>query len=170
MDNRQILADYYQLHREELLAFTTKHLQGDRMTAEDVVQNTFLRLLTGIQLTTTVTLPALAYTTLRHLLTDVWRHRQCLHRLEEQYTVYASSFRGDDVFGRCYISQVTDLLNRRIDRLSDNCARVMRLSMLEERPVSEIAELLAMKYKTVENHLLVGRKTIRPGIKRLLAG
>ena len=49
-------------------------------------------------------------------------------------------------------------------------ARVMRLSVLEQRPVSEIAELLDMKYKTAEFYLGAGRKQLRSYVSQLAAG
>ena len=76
-----MLKNYYQQHRTELVNYAAKALQGDCMAAEDVVQDTFLRLLTAHQMLTPVTLPALVYTALRNRLTDLHRHRQCRHRL-----------------------------------------------------------------------------------------
>jgi len=160
---------YYRQHHEELVGYATKQLQGDRMTAEDVVQATFLRLLTGQQLITAITLPALVHTALRNQLTDYWRHNQRRQRFESQYSIYATEYSRNDVFTHCSTRQVTGLLERRISRLGDNCARVMRLSIFEECPVSEIARQLSMNYKTAECHLLTGRKVIRPYARRLLA-
>lgn len=169
MNSSSILSDYYDEHREELVVFATKLLQGDRMTAEDAVQNTFLRLLTGCRLTTVVTLPALVYTTLRNQVNDVWRHRQAVRRLETQYQLYADDC-SNDSFRRSSARQMVELLERRIGCMPVQTARVMRLSVLEQRPVSEIAELLDMKYKTAEFHLGTGRKQLRSYVRQLAAG
>ena len=65
---------------------------------------------------------------------------------------------------------MVELLEHRIGRMPVQTARVMRLSVLEQRPVSEIAELLDMKYKTAEFYLGAGRKQLRSYVSQLAAG
>ena len=74
MNNQHLITNYYITHRDELLAFVSSRL-GGRAEAEDVVQNVFLRLLTNTKLITETTLPALVYTTARHMIFDIHRHR-----------------------------------------------------------------------------------------------
>ena len=69
MNNDQLITNYYITHRDELLTYVSTRL-GGRAEAEDVVQNVFLRLLTSTKLITETTLPALAYTTARHMICD----------------------------------------------------------------------------------------------------
>lgn len=163
-----MLKSYYLQHRTELVNYAAKVLQGDRMAAEDVVQDTFLRLLTTQQLLTPVTLPALVYTALRNRLTDLHRHRQCRHRLETQYAIYAADRTVDD-FTRYSACQMRTLVGQRISLMKETTACVMQLSILGECPVSEIAQQLGIDYKAVENRLQAGRKQLRPYVRRLLA-
>lgn len=168
-DTSLILADYYEQHHAELLGYATKALQGDRMTAEDVVQNTFLRLLSTEQLIMPVTLPSLVYTSLRRQLCDVFRQRQCRHQHDKLYAQIYASEHAESVFSRCAARQMIGIIEHRINQMDERTARVLRLNIMEQSPVSEIAEVLSIKYKTAENALYQGRKALRPYIRRMIS-
>ena len=70
-----LIAEYYSQHYEELKAFVAKRLLYSE-TAEDIVQNVFLKLMSIDSMVTPVTLPSLVYTTARNLIYDSWRHRK----------------------------------------------------------------------------------------------
>ena len=164
-----ILANYYEQHHEELVAYAIKALQGDRMTAEDIVQNTFLRLLSNDQLITPVTLPSLVYTSLRRQLCDLFRQRQCRRGHDRLYRAIYACDRSESAVSRIEARQMIGMINQRISRLDEKAASVLRLNIMEQRPVSEIAEMLSIKYKTAENLLYQGRKALRPYAQRLMA-
>lgn len=167
MSTKLYLSDYYQHHREELVSYATKLLKGDRMTAEDMVQSTFLRLLTSCHLVTPTTLPALVYTTLRNQLIDHFRYCQRRQRFESnsQYALESTN----DLFVRCSTHQLKELIGRRIDRMTPQTVQVMRLHIFGQCPVSEIAEILSLQYKKAENCLLSGRKQLRPYVRQLIS-
>ena len=65
MSKEQLLSDYYTQHREGLVRYLTV-LTADADQAQDMVQDLFLRLLSGSQLISPQTLPALVHTMARH--------------------------------------------------------------------------------------------------------
>ena len=65
--NNQLLANYYSLHRDELVSFIAVRIV-DTNEAEDIVQDIFLRLLRGQHLITPQTLPSLLHTMARQIL------------------------------------------------------------------------------------------------------
>ena len=81
MNNYQLISNYYITHRDELLTYVSTRL-GGRADAEDVVQNTFLHLLTSTKLISDQTLPALVYTTARNLIFDFYRRRTHINDYE----------------------------------------------------------------------------------------
>jgi RNA polymerase sigma-70 factor (ECF subfamily) len=164
-----LLANYYEQHREELVAYATKALVSDRMTAEDIVQNTFLRLLGNGQIITPVTLPSLVYTSLRHQLCDLFRQRQSRMAHDKRYEAIYATDCTESVTFRIEARQLIGMIGHRIDRMDGHTAQVLRLSIMEQRPVSEIAEVLSLKYKTAENLLYQGRKVLRPYVQQLMA-
>ena len=170
-ESRVILTQYYVAERQSLVEETTRLLRGDRMTAEDVVQTTFLRLLNSttphLLLAPQSSLPALVHATMLNLLRDLWRRRRYEQDYEHQLATAPSWVRqADDVFSICSAHQITELLEHRLARMDSTVARVLRMNIVEEKPVSEISDELQMKYKTVENRLQAGRRQLRSYMKR----
>ena len=167
-EKSQILARYYAEERQSLVEMATKMLQGDGMTAEDVVQTTFLRLLTSDRIISAITLPALTKTTMLNLLRDIWRKR--LHEKDYEHTLALEWRRtaSDDVFSVCSASQINSLLEMKMARMEDSVGRILRMNIIEGKAVSEISEELNTKYKTVENKLLYGRKQIRKYLRKVI--
>ena len=171
-ESRVILTQYYVAERQSLVEETTRLLRGDRMTAEDVVQTTFLRLLNSTTphlslLAPHSSLPALVHATMLNLLRDLWRRRRYEQDYEHQLATAPSWVRqADDVFSICSAHQITELLEHRLARMDSTVARVLRMNIVEEKPVSEISDELQMKYKTVENRLQTGRRQLRSYMKR----
>ena len=170
-ESRVILTQYYVAERQSLVEETTRLLRGDRMTAEDVVQTTFLRLLNSttphLLLAPQSSLPALVHATMLNLLRDLWRRRRYEQDYEHQLATAPSWARqADDVFSICSAHQITELLEHRLARMDSTVARVLRMNIVEEKPVSEISDELQMKYKTVENRLQTGRRQLRSYMKR----
>jgi len=166
-----MLADYYAVERSSLVDEATRMLRGDRMTAEDVVQASFLRLLarTSTDMCTyTSAIHAIVRTTMQNVIRDMWRRRQ--HRKDyERCMADARCGEGiDDVFAMCSAHQINELLEQRIARMDTAVAQVMRMNIVEGKAVSEIAKELDMKYKTAENRLQTGRRQLRSYIRRVV--
>ncbi len=167
MTTSELITAYYQQHQAELVAYAAKTLHGDMMTAKDMVQSVFLQLLTSFQLITSATLSSLAYTLLRHQLTDHFRRRQCHQRYAISYTLYADQT-ASDPFTSYAARHASELIALRIDQLKPQTAQVMRLSILEECPVSAIAKILDINYKKAENQLALGRRQLRAYAKSVV--
>lgn len=171
-DSRNVLTQYYAAERQSLVEQATRLLHGDVMTAEDVVQTTFLKLLLFSKtptLLTPTTLPGLVHHTMRHLILDLWRRRQHRQDYEYQLTCFNSqSTSADHVFSVCSASQITELIEHRIARMDDTVAKVLRMNVIEEKAVSEIAEELQMNYKAAENRLQTGRRQLRNYMKKAI--
>ena len=158
MNNNQLISIYYSLHRDELLAYASSRL-GDKDEAEDLVQNTFMRLLTTDKMLTEQTLPALVFTICRNLVNDYFRRRA--FRYEYEHYIQGS---GNGVFSMESVFFAADLVERMehgLARIPENCLHVYRLHILEGMRVSEISEQTGEKYKTVENRLGLARRQMR---------
>jgi len=171
---RAVLTHYYATSWQSLVEEATRLLRGDRMTAEDIVQTVFLRLLSRFSsvadnsdlMPQLSSLPALAHATMHNLLRDLWRHR----RYEQDYehrlaTAPPWLSQTDDVFSVCSARQITELLEYRMARMDSMVGRVLRMNIVEGKPVSEISDELNIKYKTVENRLQAGRRQLRSYMK-----
>ncbi len=167
--NYSIIADYYSEHYNELKLYVmSRSLPADE--AEDIVQNTFVRLLRGDKMITPVTLPCFVYTIAKNLIIDYYRRK---HKIEEyEHFLGVSDWMGRyDVDGESVFSaqQINEILERGIARLTEKRSKVYRLNLFEGMQVSEIAQSLNLGYKAAENRLTLARKEIRDYMKKELA-
>ena len=158
MNKHQLISNYYSLHRAELLAYASTRL-GDSDEAEDLVQNTFLRILTSDMLVTEQTLPALVFTICRNLVTDYYRHRASRH--EYEHYIQSSYDRGMSMESVFYAADIVEAMERGMIRIPEHCRNIYRMHILGGMRVSEISEQTGEKYKTVENRLGLARKQMR---------
>ena len=158
MSNYQQIRNYYISHRDELLAFVSSRLGGSMM-AEDIVQNVFFRLLTTEKMITPITLPALVYTMARNLISDYYRRRNSKEEFEHFIKhSYATEDTMESVFSA---AELTELLERGLARVPENCREIYRMHIYGGMKVGEISKTLGEGYKSVEHRLGAARKVVR---------
>ena len=158
MNKNKLISDYYTLHRSELLAYAISRL-GDKDEAEDLVQNTFLRLLTTDKMLTEQTLPALVFTICRNLVSDHFRRRA--FRYEYEHYIKGTGEEKQSVEPVLFAADIIEQMERGLARIPENCRSIYRMHVLDGMRVSEISEQTGEKYKTVENRLGLARKKMR---------
>lgn len=165
MNKNKLLADYYTLHRAELLAYASSRL-GDKDEAEDLVQNTFLRLLTTDKMLTEQTLPALVFTICRNLVSDYYRRRAFRYEYEHYIQNGEDGFSSmESVF---FAADIIERMEHGLARIPENSRQIYRLHILEGMRVSEISEQTGEKYKTVENRLGLARRQMRTYLRAVV--
>ena len=158
-----LIETYYTDHRDELLAFVSSRLGGSE-ESEDIVQNVFLRLLTTDKMITEITLPALVYTIARNLITDYYRRRHTYEAFE--HFIKGSSEEDDSMESVFSARELTELLERGLVRVPENCREVYRLHIYGGMKVSEISQALGEGYKSVEHRLGTARKAVRQYLRK----
>ena len=158
-----LIETYYTDHRDELLAFVSSRLGGSEET-EDIVQNVFLRLLTTDKMITEITLPALVYTITRNLITDYYRRRHTYEAFE--HFIKGSSEEDDSMESVFSARELTELLERGLVRVPENCREIYRLHINGGMKVSEISQTLGEGYKSVEHRLGTARKAVRQYLRK----
>lgn len=162
----EVVADYYQRHRDEILNYVASRT-GNVDDAEDIVQDTFVRLLAMPVMISPVTLPSLVYTTARHLTLDRWRHRQRVEAYEHHIGAAAKGAAGEESVESVYsVSEITQLLEHGVARLTPRQQDIYRMNFYEGKGVKDISMQLGMSAKTVENRLGMARKEVRTFIKK----
>jgi RNA polymerase sigma-70 factor (ECF subfamily) len=158
MNKQTLISHYYSLHRAELLAFASARL-GDSDEAEDIVQNTFLRILTTDKMLTEQTLSALVFTICRNLINDHYRRRAFRNEFEHYIKGSVSGEMSmESVF---FAADIIERMECGLARMSENCRDIYRMHILDGMRVSEISVQTGVKYKTVENRLGMARKQMR---------
>ncbi len=157
MSKEQLLSNYYTQHRERLVRYLTV-LTADADQAQDMVQDVFLRLLSGSQLISPQTLPALVYTMARHAATDYHRRRQVFETYERTISRESSI---DDCASVVSVRLLTERIEHSLSRLSEDSRNIYRLHIYKGMKVREISDELMLPYRRVETYLGQARKLVR---------
>jgi len=158
MNKQSLISNYYSAHRDELLAYASTRL-GDRDEAEDIVQNTFLRILTTNKMLTEQTLPALVYTVCRNLVNDYFRRRAS--RFEYEHYIQCAGIGNSSMESVFFAADIVEQMERGLARIPENCRKIYRMHILGGMRVSEISAETGENYKTVENRLGLARREMR---------
>jgi len=158
-----LIETYYSDHRDELLAFISNRLGGSE-ESEDIVQNVFLRLLTSDKMITPITLPALVYTMARNLISDYYRRRHAYEKFEHFIKGFSDEAESmESVFSA---TELTELMERGLARIPENCREIYRMHIYGGMKVSEISQTLGEGYKSVEHRLGTARKAVRQYLRK----
>lgn len=162
----QFLTETYTTYRPLVFRYIYRKLNGC-METEDLVQDAFLRLLEYRSMLRPETVRSFLYTIVRNLVTDYLR---CHYRKQE---VMTSMQEGLSVSVAEVESQVVadDLAlheKRRVSQLPSKPRKVYRMIRFEEKTLSEVAEELNIPKRTVEGHLLAGRRLVREYMKKCI--
>ena len=160
MSSRDLIEQYYCDHRNELLTFVSSRLCGDVATAEDIVQELFLRLLADdSRVIAEKTVACLVFTLARHLITD--HYRRLFHR--HAYEAYTSISIIDEqsIEPAIYANDMQQHIERHLKRMPQHTADVYLLHLFEGMRIGDIAKTLNQNYKAVEYRLGQARREIR---------
>jgi RNA polymerase sigma-70 factor (ECF subfamily) len=158
MNKQKLISHYYSVHRDELLAYASSRL-GDKDEAEDLVQNTFLRLLTSNRLLTEQTLPALIFSICRNLINDYYRRHA--FRYEYEHYIRREGNTKISMESVLFAADIIERMERGLARIPENCRTVYKMHILGGMRVSEISAETGEKYKTIENRLGLARRQMR---------
>lgn len=165
MNKYQLISEYYTRHRDELLGYASSRLD-DQDEAKDLVQNTFLRLLTTDKMITELTLPALAFTICRNLVADHFRRRAFRH--EYEHYIQGTGVNTTSMESVFYAADIVERMERGLARMPKDCRTIYRMHILGGMRVSEISAETGEKYKTVENRLGQARRQMRQYLRAVV--
>jgi RNA polymerase sigma-70 factor (ECF subfamily) len=128
-----------------------------------MVQDLFLRLLSGRFLVTPQTINALVYTMARNAVADYYRRRRVGEEYEHYIHWLAADSRQSTYNPESVVSArlLMEHMERSLTRLPRQCCDIYRLHIYDGMKVSEIAQTLELPYKQVENRLGQARRLVR---------
>lgn len=164
MNNRAIIDRYYRAHKDDVLAFVSirMHHSDD---AEDLVQEVFLRLLSGERPISEATLPSLVQTLCRNMVVDWYRRRTV--RQDYAHELACRQNGGETAETVLSMRETTELLERGLLRVAEDCRELYRLHIYGGMKTADICQLTGMPYKTVEYRLGMARKQVRNYLKHI---
>lgn len=137
---------------------------GRQADAEDLAQDTFVRLLTSDTEIDREQAPRLVYTIARNQVIDFLRHHASIRKAQEYFAGHAQRS-----------SRVTDeqVAADELERIEADCIRKMPSKMAEVFvlyvhrgwSVPDISDSLEISRRTVENHIFRARRDVRQTVK-----
>ncbi|MBR1447581.1 MAG: sigma-70 family RNA polymerase sigma factor [Prevotella sp.] len=167
MNNQTIIEDYYRKHRGDLLAFVLVRLHNSD-EAEDLVQEVFLRLLSGNRPINETTLPSLVYALCRNLLTDWYRHHSVCREAEHTITRLLSAHHSETAESVLSVREINEQLERGLARVPKECRELYRMHIYGDMPIRDICRETSQPYKAVEYRLGQARKQVRNQLRHVI--
>lgn len=148
-------ADYY--HSVYLYIY---YKVNNKEEAEDLSQDVFLRLMDYNQMLRSETVKYFIFTIARNLVTDYLRR---YYRKQEVTSYFYDNVErsSNETESRIIANDLLNLERFRMALLPVRRRKVYVMSRFHNKSVQEIASKLDLSFRTVENHLFMGRKEVR---------
>jgi RNA polymerase sigma-70 factor, ECF subfamily len=156
----RIIEELFKKHFSALHAYACILLK-DHFAAEEAVQNIFMRLLEQVgPLNEDANLRAYLYRGV---------HNECLNQLKHQkvknayqaYKTREATTMYENASEKIIVSELQNSIREAIDELPDQCRNIFQLSRYQELKYHEIATVLNLSVKTVENQMGKALKLLR---------
>lgn len=167
MDNSYtLIADAFSSYRSQLFNYIIYKIEN-REDAEDLVQDTFVRLLECGKMLRDDTVKSFIFTIANNLVVDYLRRyykkQEIASYMMGSAISVVRSVESDVIAGDLRKHEVLKMSALPIQR-----KRVYYMSRFMDMSVDEISEKLSLSRRTVENHLFIGRKEVREYIKKCI--
>jgi len=155
----KIIVDAYNEYYRSVLQYTTSRI-CHKYEAEDLTQEVFLRLLGCKHMIRQESVKYFIFTIARNIVTDYirkyYKNRELHSYLYETGTV--GSTESEELI---IVRDVLRLENNKLNTFPTQRKMIYALNRYREKSVPEISRQLNLSRRTVENHLLLGRKAMR---------
>lgn len=146
----QAFAHVYEAYGRPLVFFAEK-LTGSRTAAEDIVTDTFIKLLQKNEVFASLQkLRSFLFTVTQHAALDYLRAEK-RHAVSHRELLYLAGEVEEDVSRMLIHAQVIHALHTQIAKLPRRYRTVVQLSYIEGRPITEVAQQMGLAYKTIQN-------------------
>ena len=134
----QMIANFYTVHHAELVNYATSRL-GNREESEDLVQDVFIKMMSFEGIINEATIKSFAFTIAANKVKDHLRRRIFRHKMEEN-AKYEMELQHSHVERVVEYHDTLRMVNDSMARLSPACAKVYRMSLIEDMTAGDIAQ------------------------------
>ena len=156
----------YRECREAVYRYILKRLECEA-DSEDLTQDAFLRLLDYGRLLREDTVRHFLFAIVRNLVTD-WLRRHYKRQEVSSYLMEGLPKAACDTESQVIADDILRLEMKKVETLSKKCRAIYMMSRFEEMTADEIAEQMNVSKRTVEGHILFGRRRVREYIRQCI--
>lgn len=166
--NRQkiLIEGKYTGMRDVLFAYIRKRI-GDPQDSEDILQETFTRLLEYRTFLTPHSADRFIYRTAHNLVIDWYRRHAHTEKAKEYFTSCCprAVLQTDDAVR---LDEMLEIEQRCIRKMGKRKGEIYLMYIHQHKTSGEISEILDLSRRTVENHIFAARNIARRALKEAL--
>lgn len=162
-----LIENSYKEFRQPLYIYICKAVKNDD-EAEDMVQDVFLKLIEYDDMLRQDTVKYFIFTIAKNLILDFHRKCSVVNNYNSYYSYSYNESTVDDTSSNAVVKDILRMERKYISKLPRQRRRIYELVRYEEKTVSDISSEMSLSIKTVENHLLLGRKYVRECLRKCI--
>lgn len=153
----------YRRYAAELNRFVFRKT-GSRHDGEEIVQEIFTWLWINRQSLENISqLRTYLFQAAKNRVLNYFRNEKVRDRYAREFTAFRERYAPPDA--NLELSELGDLIERRLTELPERCQTAFRLSRMQHMPISGIAEKMAISHRTVENYIAQALRHLRREVK-----
>lgn len=162
-----LIENSYKELRQPLYIYICKAVENDD-EAEDIVQNVFLKLIEYNDMLRQDTMKYFIFTIAKNLILDYHRKSSVINNYNSYYSYSYNERTVDDTSSNTVVKDILRMERKFVSRLPQQRRKIYELVRYEEKTLSDISLEMNISIKTVENHLLLGRKYVRECLRKCI--
>ncbi|WP_245586437.1 RNA polymerase sigma-70 factor [Olivibacter sitiensis] len=158
--NDAVFENLFKLHFGNLHAYACSLLK-DKEAAEEIVQGVFLKIWekrNSLKIHSSIR--SYLYSMVHNDCLSQLRHQQ-VRQKHQMHVVHSSDNHSEPASSRIQLSELQSNLQEAINKLPEKCRIIFEMSRFEELKYQEIADILGLSIKTVENQMGKALRTLR---------
>ena len=165
IQDERVFETIFRDHYQALVGFAVKYVRDDDV-AEGIVQETFANLwVKSKTITIKTSLKAYLYGAVRNGCLNYLKHE----KVKKAYSEYRGyHFSEQDETDHLELDELESTIRKAFEKVPPKCREIFELSRFEGKKYQEIAELLDLSIKTVENQMGKALKILRDELKDYL--
>ena len=164
--SREAFTMLYNLYADRLYSFALVQTKSKQM-AEDVVQDTFLKLWNNrTNLNCYGNVQALVFTMARNLIIDAFRRQVANIDIEAYLKLHEALPSTASPEESLYLKETKEHLKQAKAKLSNKECKIYEMSREQDMPIKKIAQTLNLSPQTVKNYLTSTLKVFRSQLRR----
>ena len=161
-----LIATAFGAYRQQLLRYVCYRI-NNQDDAEDLVQDTFVRLLECGRMLREDTIKSFIFTIANNLITDYLRR---FYKKQDicSYMMESADVMSPSADSNTVVCDLERLEKTKVAMLPLQRKKIYYMNRFMDMSADDISKRLCISKRTVENHLLIGRKEIREYIKQCI--